>query len=127
MSHQIMSQKPNGRPKILFVEDDPSVVLTFQTGLEAEGYSVDAVNSTSDALTRLANENYPIVITDIYLDERTGARRPAGFARLQSRLGRHHDHRSRHDGNRDGGDRARSFRLHRSCLYGCFSKPQDVG
>ena len=72
MSHQIMSQKPNGRPKILFVEDDPSVVLTFQTGLEAEGYSVDAVNSTSDALTRLANENYPIVITDIYLDERTG-------------------------------------------------------
>ncbi len=60
------------KPKILFVEDDPSVILTFQTGLEAEGYPVEAVNSTSDALTRLANDNYPIVITDIYLDERTG-------------------------------------------------------
>ena len=60
------------KPKILFVEDDPSVVLTFQTGLEAEGYPVEAVHSTSDALTRLANDDYPIVITDIYLDERTG-------------------------------------------------------
>jgi DNA-binding NtrC family response regulator len=65
-------QKPGGKPKILFVEDDPSVVLTFQTGLEAEGYPVDAVNSTSEALSRLASEDYPIVITDIYLDERTG-------------------------------------------------------
>ena len=60
------------KPKILFVEDDPSVILTFQTGLEAEGYPVEAVNSTSDALARLANGDYPIVITDIYLDERTG-------------------------------------------------------
>ena len=60
------------KPKILFVEDDPSVILTFQTGLEAEGYPVEAVNSTSDALRRLANDDYPIVITDIYLDERTG-------------------------------------------------------
>ena len=60
------------KPKILFVEDDPSVVLTFQTGLEAEGYPVEAVHSSSDALTRLANNDYPIVITDIYLDERTG-------------------------------------------------------
>jgi len=60
------------KPKILFVEDDPAVVLTFQTGLEAEGYLVEAVYSTTDALRRLANEDYPIVITDIYLDERTG-------------------------------------------------------
>ena len=60
------------KPKILFVEDDPAVVLTFQTGLEAEGYLVEAVASTSDALARLANDDYPIVITDIYLDERTG-------------------------------------------------------
>ena len=60
------------KPKILFVEDDPAVVLTFQTGLEAEGYPVEAVASTSDALARLANGDYPIVITDIYLDERTG-------------------------------------------------------
>ena len=60
------------KPRILFVEDDPSVVTTFVTGLEAEGYPTEAVTSTSEALTLLANENYPIVVTDIYLDERTG-------------------------------------------------------
>ena len=60
------------KPRILFVEDDPSVVTTFVTGLEAEGYPTEAVSSTSEALTLLANESYPIVVTDIYLDERTG-------------------------------------------------------
>ena len=60
------------RPRILFVEDDESLLLTFSAGLEAEGYEVDAVTSTHEALTRLANETYPIVITDIYIDERSG-------------------------------------------------------
>ena len=62
----------SSKPKILFVEDDSSVVATFQLGLEAEGYPVEAVNDTTEALTRLANGDYPIVVTDIYLDERTG-------------------------------------------------------
>ena len=60
------------KSRILFVEDDPSVVMTFVAGLEAEGYPTEAVTSTSEALTKLANDSYPIVVTDIYLDERTG-------------------------------------------------------
>jgi len=64
-----MSDSPN---KILFVEDDPSLLMTFSMGLEAEGYEVDAVSSTSEALEKLANGLYAIIITDIYLDERTG-------------------------------------------------------
>ena len=35
------------KPRILFVEDDPSVVTTFVVGLEAEGYPTEAVTSTS--------------------------------------------------------------------------------
>ena len=62
----------SGKPRILFVEDDPSVVTTFVAGLEAEGYPTEGVTSTSEALTKLANDSYPIVVTDIYLDERTG-------------------------------------------------------
>jgi len=42
------------------------------TCLELEGYAVDAVSSTRDALDRLEKQSYPIVISDIYLDERTG-------------------------------------------------------
>jgi DNA-binding NtrC family response regulator len=37
-----------------------------------EGYRVDAVSSTREALDRLRKDTYPIVISDIYLDERTG-------------------------------------------------------
>jgi DNA-binding NtrC family response regulator len=40
--------------------------------LELEGYEVDAVSSTREALAKLGERSYPIVISDIYLDERTG-------------------------------------------------------
>jgi DNA-binding NtrC family response regulator len=58
--------------KLLIVEDDPSVRDTMVTCLELEGYAVDAVGSTREALDRLRQGSYPIVISDIYLDERTG-------------------------------------------------------
>src|SRR6185295_7220561 len=58
--------------KLLIVEDDQSVRTTLVTCLELEGYSVEAVASTREALERLEKQLYPIVISDIYLDERTG-------------------------------------------------------
>ncbi len=58
--------------RLLVVEDDSSVRSTIVTFLELEGYAVDAVGSTREAMERLRAELYPIVISDIYLDERTG-------------------------------------------------------
>jgi DNA-binding NtrC family response regulator len=58
--------------KLLIVEDDPSVRNTMMTVLELEGYAPEAVASTREALSRLSAGPYPIVISDIYLDERTG-------------------------------------------------------
>lgn len=60
------------KKRLLLVEDDPAILLTLRVGLGAAGYDVDAVDSTAAALTRLAREEYPVVVTDIYLDERTG-------------------------------------------------------
>jgi DNA-binding NtrC family response regulator len=57
---------------LLVVEDDGSVRNTVVTFLELEGYTVDAVSSTREALERLKCESYGIVISDIYLDEKTG-------------------------------------------------------
>jgi len=57
---------------ILLVEDDASVRTTIVTFLELEGYPVEAVSNTHDALNRLGNRGYPLVISDIYVDERTG-------------------------------------------------------
>jgi DNA-binding NtrC family response regulator len=62
----------NKKPRILFVDDDDALRTTFSMGLEAAGYPVDSVSSTREALVLLANRVYPLVITDIYLDERTG-------------------------------------------------------
>src|SRR5215467_6538557 len=58
--------------KILLVEDDPALQLTLQTGLEMEGYQVDAASTTGEAMERINGGSYPIVISDIYIDERTG-------------------------------------------------------
>ena len=58
--------------RLLIVEDDASVRNTISTFLELEGYTVEAVSSTREALSRLAREAYPIVISDIYIDDRTG-------------------------------------------------------
>jgi DNA-binding NtrC family response regulator len=58
--------------KLLIVEDDYSVRSTMVTCLELEGYAVDAVSSTNEAIEHLRDHSYPIVISDIYLDERTG-------------------------------------------------------
>jgi DNA-binding NtrC family response regulator len=57
---------------LLLVEDDPALQFTIQTALEASGYGVDAVSTTREAIERLSANSYPIVVSDIYIDERTG-------------------------------------------------------
>jgi DNA-binding NtrC family response regulator len=57
---------------IFLVEDDASVRTTIVTFLEMEGFQVEAVSNTRDAMARLAADTYPLVISDIYIDDRTG-------------------------------------------------------
>ena len=57
--------------RLLIVEDDPSVPQHDDVP-GAGGYAPDAVASTREAIERLEAQSYPIVISDIYLDERTG-------------------------------------------------------
>ncbi|MEI9971553.1 MAG: hypothetical protein WDO73_05515 [Ignavibacteriota bacterium] len=47
--------------RLLLVEDDPALQFTIQTALEANGYQVEAVSTTGDAIDRLKEEAYPIV------------------------------------------------------------------
>src|SRR5205814_10387893 len=58
--------------RLLVVEDDTGVRTTIVNFLELEGYAVDAVASSDEALERLSQKAYPIVISDIYIDGRTG-------------------------------------------------------
>jgi DNA-binding NtrC family response regulator len=60
------------KPRLLLVEDDPSVRSTLATFLELEGYPLDAVSSTGSAIEKLRGGAYGLVLTDIYIDDRTG-------------------------------------------------------
>jgi DNA-binding NtrC family response regulator len=40
--------------------------------LELEGYSVEAAGSTREALEKMRQNSYPIILSDIYVDEKTG-------------------------------------------------------
>jgi len=58
--------------RLLIVEDDAGVRTTIVNFLELEGYAVDAASSTDEALERLNHQEYPFVISDIYIGARTG-------------------------------------------------------
>lgn len=57
---------------ILLVEDDDSVRQTVSMFLDLEGYAVEAVASTREAFEKLAARSYRVVVSDIYIDDRTG-------------------------------------------------------
>jgi DNA-binding NtrC family response regulator len=57
---------------LLLVEDDSSVRTFITMALEEEGYQVEAVSSTREAMERLAGGRYALVVSDIYIDDRTG-------------------------------------------------------
>lgn len=58
--------------KILVIEDDPAVATTVAAALEAEGYSVVEAYSAEQAMERLGVEDFPVVLTDIFLEQKTG-------------------------------------------------------
>ncbi len=62
----------DGGERIVLVEDDASVRSTIVTFLELEGFNVEAFSNTRDAIARLGRGGCRLVISDIYIDDRTG-------------------------------------------------------
>jgi len=58
--------------KLLLVEDDASVRSTLSTFLELEGYDVTIAASTDQALSLLSAAAFPVIVSDVYIDGRTG-------------------------------------------------------
>jgi signal transduction histidine kinase/CheY-like chemotaxis protein len=53
------------RPKILVVDDEPSVLLTVQAILTQEGYDVDGVSSGDEAVLAVREHQFDVVLTDL--------------------------------------------------------------
>ena len=59
-------------PRLLLVEDEPSLVLTLSDRLASEGYDVAAVGNGSTALERLRAEAFDLVLLDVMLPGKNG-------------------------------------------------------
>jgi len=58
--------------RILVVDDDPLVALTFEALLSEDGHQVETAESGEDALAKFGAGSYDLVITDQGLPRMTG-------------------------------------------------------
>ena len=62
----------NVRTKVLIVDDEPIVGERLKASLERAGFSVDAFFSSLDALKKLEQESYDILVTDLKMKHPDG-------------------------------------------------------
>jgi DNA-binding response OmpR family regulator len=60
------------RPRVLLIDDEKDIVRTFTLFLEKFGYSVDSASSGGEALAKLGENLYHVVIFDYRLPDITG-------------------------------------------------------
>jgi two-component system alkaline phosphatase synthesis response regulator PhoP len=60
------------RPRILLVEDEPSLVVTLTDRLAAEGYLVEAAGDGVSAVERLTADRFDLVLLDVALPGKNG-------------------------------------------------------
>ena len=82
---EIRLQVPTGNERILFVDDELSIMDLGRQVLEQLGYQVDACTSSVEALERFKNfpEKYDIVITDMTMPHMTGAKLAEEILRIR--------------------------------------------
>ena len=58
--------------RILYVEDDSSLIDGLQYTLEASGYAVDNARTAKEALAFFRNKQYDLLLLDVTLPDGTG-------------------------------------------------------
>ena len=58
--------------RLLFVEDDPAIILGLQYTLEQEGYSVTVCKNALSAVQEARNAPYDLLLLDISLPDHDG-------------------------------------------------------
>lgn len=69
------------RPDILLVDDDPDVCRSLARALQTAGYAVERAGHGADALEKLANQRFAVVVCDLMMPVMDGMR---FYERLQN-------------------------------------------
>jgi DNA-binding response OmpR family regulator len=54
-------------PRVLVVDDDESIRVMVQEGLQGEGFEVVAASNVSDALRHIATEKFDVLLSDLHM------------------------------------------------------------
>jgi CheY-like chemotaxis protein len=68
--------------RVLLVDDDPTSRLTLQTVLEAGGYRVDAAASAAEAVGKLDEQEYELVLSDLRMESPEAGLKVLAHARM---------------------------------------------
>jgi two-component system response regulator AtoC len=68
--------------RVLLVDDDPASRLTLKTVLEAGGYSVDSAASAAEAVGKLDEGEYELVLSDLQLESPEAGLKVLAHARM---------------------------------------------
>jgi two-component system, NtrC family, response regulator PilR len=63
---------PTSTARLLVVDDEPDLRTLYELTLLREGYDIDTAGSVEDALARLQDRSYHLLITDMRLPDGTG-------------------------------------------------------
>src|SRR5579884_1877426 len=68
--------------RVLVVDDNPTSRLTLQTVLEAGGYRVDAAASAAEAVGKLDEQEYELVLSDLQMESPQAGLKVLAHARM---------------------------------------------
>lgn len=68
--------------RVLLVDDDPASRLTLKTVLEAGGYNVDAAASAAEAVGKLEEGQYELVLSDLQMESPEAGLKVIAHARM---------------------------------------------
>ena len=69
---EILTKPQKDRLSILFVDDSPTIRVSYRRLLKDNGYLVETASCVAEAMEKALNNNYDIVITDYYMPDGTG-------------------------------------------------------
>jgi CheY-like chemotaxis protein len=70
--------------RVLIVDDDPASRLTLQTVLEAGGYRVDSAATAAEAVGKMDNDEYELILSDLQMESPEAGLRVLAHAQLMA-------------------------------------------